>query len=220
MSSRRVERSLSVLAIGAHPDDIEYGAGGSIAQHVAAGHNVTFLMMTLGEQGGASGTARKKEAQNSAKVLGVRSVRFGGFKDTAVDVGIQSISVIAEVVRAIQPFRMYIPFPRDPHQDHRNTALASISASRGAAQVLAYESPQGVSDFKPEYFVPIGDAIGTKLKALKCFRSQRQKDYLKRSAIEGLARFRGFQVRTDYAEAFEIIRFVELLGERRTSARN
>jgi LmbE family N-acetylglucosaminyl deacetylase len=211
MSSRRLStKPLRVLAIGAHPDDIEYGAGSTIARHVNAGHEVRFLIMTAGERGGASGTTRKKEAKASAKVLGADRVSFAGFRDTLVE---QGIKTIRKIERAIEfaPDRVYIPFPRDLHQDHRNTAIASISATRMIPQVLAYESPLGVSSFLPTYYIPIRDEIERKLKALSCFHSQEQKDYLKRSAIEGLAKFRGFQVRTKYAEAFEIIRFVDQL---------
>jgi LmbE family N-acetylglucosaminyl deacetylase len=210
MYSRKPKRVVQrVLAIGAHPDDIEYGAGGTIACHVRAGHDVTFLVMTCGERGGATGRVRKREAHESAHILGVRSVIFAGFRDTMVGEGIRTIHRIEKVVQRNRPSRVYIPFPRDPHQDHHNTASASISATRMVPQVLAYESPLGVTNFAPTYYAPIDDGISVKLRALSCFGSQRHKDYLKRSSIEGLAKFRGFQVGTKYAEAFEIVRFVD-----------
>jgi LmbE family N-acetylglucosaminyl deacetylase len=165
--------------------------------------------MSLGEQGGVSGNTRRKEAQQSAKLLGVKSLCFAGFKDTRIEQGIRSIQRIEDVVRRLRPSRIYVPFSRDTHQDHRNTALASVSATRTVNQILAYESAVAVSDFAPSYYVSVDSTIELNRKALACFRSQRHKDYMNPSVIEARDRFRGLQARSTYAEAFEIVRFID-----------
>ena len=73
---------MKILAIGSHPDDLEYGCGGTLARYAQAGHQVTMLVMTCGERGGVPGT-RECEARASAAVLGAEII-FGGYEDTRV----------------------------------------------------------------------------------------------------------------------------------------
>jgi LmbE family N-acetylglucosaminyl deacetylase len=200
---------LKILAIGAHPDDIELGAGGTIARHVKNGDEVIFLILTYGEKTG-SRDIRKKEALMSAKKLNVKFVEFAGFPDTEIPNSIETINAIEQVIEKYKPQRVYTHCVKDIHQDHRAAAYASISAARKIPQVFSFESPLVHPNFTPQYFIDITDTIDLKIKALKCFKSQKVKEYLKAEAIEGLAKFRGFQAGIRYAEAFEVIRVVKM----------
>ena len=200
---------MKVLAIGAHPDDIELGAGGTIARHVKEGDEVHFLVITSGEQSGTR-LERESEAKESARVLKIKSIKFGGVPDTRVTDGIETIMVIENVINEIKPDRIYTQCTKDRHQDHRNAARATFSAARRVAEIFSYETPESYPSFAPECYVQITDTISQKILAMKKFRSQQNKRFFEADAIKGLAQFRGYQVGVPYAEAFEVIRLVRL----------
>ncbi len=90
-----------VLAIGSHPDDIELGCGGTLLAHVAAGHRVTMLVMTGGENGpvGADRNAsRRREQEHAAEILGA-DLRWGGLRDCAVTADATAIGVIEQAIQ-------------------------------------------------------------------------------------------------------------------------
>lgn len=198
-----------VLAVGAHPDDIELGCGGTVARHTKEGDKVHFLFLTCGEKSGKK-KARQKEALESAKILSVESVIFSGIPDTKVTDSIETILKIEEVIKRLKPDMVYTQCIKDRHQDHRNTALASFSAARRVRDVFSYESPDTYPNFNPQYYVQISKTISQKIEALKKYHSQQNKRYFEVEAIKGLARFRGYQIGIQYAEAFEVIRSIKL----------
>jgi LmbE family N-acetylglucosaminyl deacetylase len=199
---------MKVLAIGGHPDDVELGAGGTIARHVKEGDKVYFLVLTSGEQSGAK-SEREREARESARILKVESIMFGGIPDTRVADGIETIMVIENIINKIKPDRIYTQCPKDRHQDHRNTALATFSAARRVAEIFSYESPDSYPNFIPQYYVQIDSTISQKVLALKQYHSQQNKRFFEVSAIKGLAQFRGYQIGVPYAEAFEVVRMIK-----------
>jgi LmbE family N-acetylglucosaminyl deacetylase len=201
---------MKVLAIGAHPDDIELGAGGTVARHVKEGDEVHFLVLTFGEKTEKKEN-RKLEAEESARALKVKSLSFGDIEDTKVSEGIDTINIIEDAINRIKPNRVYTQCLKDRHQDHRNTAYASFSAARKVAEVFSYESPDSYPDFVPQYYIQISEnMMNTKIKALQNYNTQRNKPFLEAEAIKGLAMFRGYQVGILYAEAFEVARVVKL----------
>jgi LmbE family N-acetylglucosaminyl deacetylase len=198
---------MRVLGVGAHPDDIEHGAGGTVARHVKQGDDVHFLVLTFGEKGGDK-LQRKHEAEKSANILKAKSILFGGIPDTKVTDGIEAILAIEEVIDKIMPDRVYTQCPRDRHQDHRNAALATFSAARKVKEVFSYESPDSYPNFAPQYYVQITDTMSLKVRALRTFHSQQNRTYVGADAVRGLAQFRGYQVGVPYAEAFEVVRMI------------
>jgi LmbE family N-acetylglucosaminyl deacetylase len=204
---------MKVLAIGAHPDDIELGAAGALARHVQEQEKVYFLILSYGERSGDR-VDRMNEALASSKVLGVKEVKFLGIPDAQITDGIDTILGIENVINEIEPQRVYIHCTKDAHQDHRNAAFASVSAARNVHEIFSYESPLTHPNFSPQYFVEITDTMPLKIEALKNFNSQGGKDYTKAEAVEGLAKFRGLQVGVHYAEAFEVVRLVKRYGQK------
>ncbi|MBI2136188.1 PIG-L family deacetylase [Candidatus Woesearchaeota archaeon] len=200
-----------VLAIGAHPDDIEYGCGGTLLKHVKHGDDVYILVLTLGEQGekDKSAGARKKEAENSAKGIGVNGINFGNLKDTRVAHSIETISIIESLLDRINPDIIYTHNKNDTHQDHKNASLSTLSAARNVKTILMYESPSSTHEFKPQFFVSIDEFIEKKLELLKLHTSQERKRYMEIQALRGLAMFRGYEARAQFAEAFEVYRIVD-----------
>ena len=199
---------MKVLVVGAHPDDIELGAAGTIARHIKQGDEVIFLILSYGEKT-ADKRERMKEALMSAKTLNVENVEFAGFLDTQIPNGIETIMFIENMIDKYHPQRVYTHCAKDTHQDHRTVAHTTISAARRVPEIYSYESPLTHPNFNPQYFVDITDTLSLKLEALNNFSSQSNKNYLKAEAIAGLAKFRGFQAGVLYAEAFEVIRCVK-----------
>jgi LmbE family N-acetylglucosaminyl deacetylase len=198
---------MKVLAIGAHPDDIELGCGGTLAAHRDAGHEVAMLVMTSGERGPTDMGSRVQEQEDSAELLGAELL-WGGFQDGAIPEGRACVDVIQEAIAHIEPEVVYSHAPNDTHQDHRATAQGTISASRRLERLCLYEGPT-TTEFRPSVYVDIADQVEPKIDALRAHVSQVLKNGLvDLEAIEALARHRGFQARIRQAEAFETDRFV------------
>ena len=200
---------MKVLAIGAHPDDIEVGCSGTLAKYAKNGHEIYMLVMTEGHMGG-EGTIRKKEQTRSAKILKPRELIWGGYKDTLLEPHMnQMIHDIEAVIRKIDPDFIFVQHREDTHQDHRALANATVSATRYVRNVLFFEGPT-TQNFSPTIFVDIQDTLETKLAMLQAHRSQVAKTNIEGTAITDVARstavFRGIQGRVRFAEAFVPLR--------------
>jgi LmbE family N-acetylglucosaminyl deacetylase len=202
---------MNILAIGAHPDDIEIGCGGALARHVEKGDTVTMLIITKGGAGGASPEVREREAYAGAKELGVNanSCIVLSHIDTKVPTDDSLIKDIEDVVATAQPERAYIPYHQEIHQDHRTVSFAALSALRNTAQVLMYEGPSSFPNFTVDYWIDITNTLEKKQNSIRAHESQGHKEILKLEAITGMNRYRGFQCRRQYAEGFRVFRLFE-----------
>lgn len=197
---------MNVIAVGAHPDDVEIGAGGAIAHHSARGDTIRILIATRGGEL-SEPEVREREARTAADILGVDDVRFLDFEDTKVPYDDTIVKRIDAHVEDLDADRVYVHTEKDTHQDHKKTAQASVAATRNCSSVLAFESPSTRSSFAPEYYIPLSDKLlQRKIEAIKAHESQREKKYLEAEAMQGLARFRGRQANVTYAEAFQVVR--------------
>jgi LmbE family N-acetylglucosaminyl deacetylase len=199
---------MEIIAIGAHPDDLEYGCGGALYKLARAGHHISLLIMTRGEMGGDP-EIRQKEQEHSAKLLKAK-LFWGRFTDTQIPLTKETINTIEFFMKKIKPDLFFIPFPNDTHQDHRTVAQAAVSAARYVKNVLFYEVPTTV-DFSPaSVFIDISDALDKKTALLKSHRSQvfatRVADLTILEAARACALFRGLQNRVKYAEGFVPLR--------------
>ncbi len=201
---------MNILAIGAHPDDIEFGCGGTLLRYARAGHNVNLLVLTSGGYG-ADPFVRIKEQEESVKFLGGKGLFWGGFKDTELVDNRELILKIEEVVKKVEPQIVFLNYLDDIHQDHRASAQAGVSATRYVKEVLFYEVPT-TFNFEPDIFVDIKDVLEDKLHLLKLHASQ-----IDKTRVEGLtildsaiscATFRGYQGRVKYAEGFKALRIL------------
>lgn len=173
-------------------------------------HEVYILVLTRGEASGDP-EAREKECKAAAETIGADRLFFGDLRDARITDGIETIKVIENTIDTVAPDIVFSHSPKDAHQDHRNTHLASLSAARRIRKIFLYESPAALREFCPQLFVDIAETIDLKLKALTAFNSQASKPYLNGrvyNAIAGLAKFRGFQAGVAVAEAFEVARCI------------
>ena len=199
---------VNILAIGAHPDDIEFGCGGALIKYTQKGHRLFLLVMTGGGMGGAS-AVRIREQQASGEILAAEKIFWGGYEDTQLIVDTVLIGKIEAVIAEVKPDFIFCNFPDDTHQDHRHLAQAIMLATRYIRNVLFYEGPT-TQNFNPQVFVDISDTLERKVEALKAHKSQVMKTNIEDLSIVEVARssanFRGIQGRVKYAEAFHSLR--------------
>jgi LmbE family N-acetylglucosaminyl deacetylase len=131
-----------VLVVTAHPDDVDFGAGGTVASWTAAGTKVSYCVCTRGEASGQAGadraetaTRRMAEQRAAAAVLGVEDVTFLDHPDGAVTPSLQLRKDIARVIREVRPERVLTWSPQinwdrivTSHPDHRAVGEATIAA--------------------------------------------------------------------------------------------
>jgi LmbE family N-acetylglucosaminyl deacetylase len=204
-----------ILAIGAHPDDIEIGCGGTIRSFALQNADIYFIVATLGEKCIVRNIEekilfkkRKEESINASKYLGVKEIFFLGLPDTNVHHNGASVDAIEKYVKLLEPNFIFTHTKEDNHQDHRNVALATISACRRQKiNILHYEAPTTAQSFLPVVFNDISSAINYKIETLGFFSTQNEKMYLDKEAIKGLAKYRGYISGYEYAEGFEVAKY-------------
>lgn len=198
-------RDLTVLALGAHSDDIEIGAGGTLLRLDAevTGLRVRYVILTSDQQ-------RADEASASARAFLPQSdVEFTahGLRDGYLPVQWQAVKqALAEVAKDCTPDLILSPSPADAHQDHRTLAEIVPTVFRDCL-VLQYEIPKWDGDLgagRPTHYVPLSESH----MARKCqlladhFQTQHTKDWFDESTFRALARLRGVECRAPFAEAF------------------
>jgi LmbE family N-acetylglucosaminyl deacetylase len=198
---------LSVLAIGAHPDDIEIGAGGLLLGLAESQLQVRYVVLT--------GTAeRQQEARHAARSFmpaadlttdlfdlpeGRLPAAWGSVKE-----------ILEDIARACSPDVILAPSSADAHQDHRTVGELVPTVFRDQLY-LAYEIPKWDGDMsRPSMYVPLpASIVHRKVELLhKCFPSQRGRDWWDDEVFLGLARLRGMECRARYAEAFSCAKSV------------
>jgi LmbE family N-acetylglucosaminyl deacetylase len=213
---------MNILAIGAHPDDIEFGCGGTLIKYAGKGANVHLLVMTDGSRGGEP-DVRRREQERAARVLGAERIHWGGYRDTLLPTIRRLIDRMEVVLRSVRPDFIFVNYPEDTHQDHRQVARAAVSATRYTRNVLFYEGPTTVN-FTPTVFIDIGGEIRRKIRALRTHASQVMRTRIEATPIceiaEASAHFRGVQGRVRCAEGFAPLRlFINITGVPRALSR-
>ncbi|AWB88716.1 response regulator [Salinibacterium hongtaonis] len=159
-----------VLAIGAHPDDVELGVGGILLGHRSAGDAVHILTLSRGGKGGQV-SERQTEAFVSAEMLGAR-LHLEDLPDSEIAENEPTLSLIAKVVAEIRPTIVYVHSDHDMHQDHRAVHKAALLATRAVRSVSCYQSPSSTVDFRPNRFVAIDEFLDKKIQLVQAHKSQ------------------------------------------------
>ncbi len=198
---------LSVLALGAHPDDIEIGAGGLLLGLAESALQARYIVLT--------GTAeRHQEARNAAHAFmpgADLSIQLYDLPEGRLPAAWGSVKEILEAIaRTCSPDLVIAPSPDDAHQDHRIIGELVPTVFRDQLY-LAYEIPKWDGDMsRPSMYVPLpASTAHRKVELLhKCFPSQRDRDWWADEVFLGLARLRGMECRAPYAEAFRCAKSV------------
>jgi LmbE family N-acetylglucosaminyl deacetylase len=196
------EQVARVLVITAHPDDVDFGAAGTIAQWTDAGLDVSYCIVTNGEAGGSDPTVsrtemaaiRQAEQTAAAKQVGVHELHFLGYPDGRLETSIGLRRDIARVIRLLRPDRVVCQSPERnyarmgaSHPDHRAAGSAALDAvypdSRNPfafPELLAEEKLEAWTVREvwisgspaPTTYVDITDTFPRKVAALRCHVSQ------------------------------------------------
>lgn len=198
-----------VLAVGAHPDDVEIGCGATLLRHRDDGHPVTVLTLSRGAVGGPR-DARRQEAIASAIAMSAELL-MGDHTDTRMGDSTNLIEQIEGVIAVVRPSTVYVHSLADNHQDHRAVHNATVVAARRVEQVFCYQSPSSRNEFAPTKFVPVEETIEEKVGVLKHYRTQATRHYLDPELVVATARYWARQLpHARYAEPYEVIRATNL----------
>ncbi len=207
---------MRILAVGAHPDDIEYGCGGTLLLAARAGHEVHMLVATDGAAGGDP-AVRRREQETAAAMIGARQVIWGSFHDTHLKHDRELIAFVEAAVRNVEPDIVLVNHANDSHQDHQALAMSTTSAARYVRNVLYYHDYSTIA-FSSRNFVDIESVLDDKCRLLICHHSQVSREQPFRmdllESVRALANYYGYLGAMRYAEAFEPLRFncTPLLG--------
>ena len=168
--------NIKVVAIGAHPDDIEFGCAMRILHHVENGDTIIGIICSDGEKGGERET-RLKEAENAAKTMGIKKLYNLHFPDTNFPDMTIVKDAIEKIINKEKPSVVYTHFKEDIHQDHSVVAQASAIACRKVPNILTYKSPSTIlASFHPHLFhVGSEEDFQKKENILKVHQSQIKK---------------------------------------------
>ena len=205
VNGRRRRQQKRVLAIGAHPDDVEIGCGGALAKH-HADHDVLHILTLSRGAAGGDVNIRAVEAHNAAALVGAR-LEMASLRDTHITDGAETISIIEAAIRELQATHVYTHSLEDTHQDHRAVHAASLVAARGVPNVYCYQTPSSTVDFKPHRFVDITHVIEKKIDLIGAYKSQVDRmESIQPDVIVSTARYWGRFAGYVLAEPLRIVR--------------
>jgi LmbE family N-acetylglucosaminyl deacetylase/CheY-like chemotaxis protein len=214
---RKAASSSAVLAIGAHPDDVEVGAGGTLLSHVAQDHDVSTLVLTGGETVPAD---RSREASRAAELMGVRLFHVN-LADSSVSEGGATIAEITRVIEELSPDTIYAPSAHDLNPDHRNVHHATLVAARRVPRIFCYQTPSSTVEFRPSRFVPVDEFMDRKLAVIRSYTSQvKQRRYLDAELLRATSRYWSRYGHSRFVEPFEVARDTESDGTLDTESEN
>lgn len=197
--------AMRILAIGAHPDDIDVGCAG----YLQRGTERRMVVLSGGERGGHG---RMTEQSASASILDA-SLSVHGLPDTAIDHR-AAMSIIEAEVRDWAPDVVLTMSEDDTHQDHRAVADATRVAVRDLrGLVLAYCTPSSAELWQPNWFAAMTEEqMAVKLAAVACHRSQQERPYMAPEYIRSVGRYWAMVTRSQapYVEAYQLLRMREL----------
>jgi len=173
-----------ILAVGAHPDDIELSCGGLLLQMAERGYRFSMIDLTAGELG-SRGTReqRAKEAKAAAEFMGASARECLGLPDTKLAATDGAVRLMVECLRKYRPKLVVSMSPDDAHPDHAAAArivdraaffaglknFEADGAPHRVRQVIRYSRQP---EFRPSFVVDISDSVETKLAAVRCYESQ------------------------------------------------
>ena len=213
-----------IMAIGAHPDDIEFGCGGTLIRHVEDGDTVVYVCMT--NTVSIDGTTKEvlrtveeneRETNLGATELGAKYVHRLPFTDLHVPFSFESISEVEKLIKHYNPNTIYTHWAGDANQDHIATFRITMAAARYTKNIYCYEQipiPRLTENqMDVDYYVNITNQFCKKLKAAEHHRSQMEKYRMNvgidvADNLRTMARYRGIQANCRYAEAFKVIKQV------------
>lgn len=203
-----------ILVLAPHTDDGEFGCGGTINKLVTEGHDVHYAAFSACQQSVLPEFPSDiliTEVKAATKVLGIKPENLILFDYDVRTFGYHRQDILDDLIKLrseLAPDVIFMPDRNDVHQDHKTIAEEGLRAFKFSS-VLSYELPWNNITFTTSSFVHLDEAhVDVKAKALKEYQSQAHRPYSDEDFIKSLARIRGVQIGTKYAEAFDIVRWI------------
>lgn len=199
-----------VLALGAHPDDVELGCAGTLILARKAGVETHAAVMSHCEDEAppTKPDLRMDEFLRASEVTGAAPHSYRLPNRELPEHRRDVMGILERLQEDLRPDLVFIPFLEDPHQDHSTVATAAVRTFRRNETILQYEILRyGSHSFTPSLFVDVTDVLEAKLAALRCYESQlKARAYFDEESFRSLARTRGAQSGCPYAEGFVLYR--------------
>jgi LmbE family N-acetylglucosaminyl deacetylase len=204
----------NVYVLAPHTDDGELGAGATIAKLIAQGANVYYFAFSTAETSVPEGFAKdilKTEVMSATAKLGISKENVIIYNYEVRKLNYARQEILEDLIKRrklLAPDLVLMPSLNDIHQDHSTIAQEGLRAFKNTT-ILGYELIWNNLTFNTTSFVKLDKKyIQAKCDALKAYKSQAGRDYMSEEFIFALARTRGVQIGTKYAESFEVIRWV------------
>lgn len=209
-----MEKHRKVMVLAPHTDDGEFGCGGRIAKGIDAGEDLYYVAFSSCDESIPSDWPKdilKKEVKEATALLGIDPDhlilfnfpvrRFPQFRQDILE-------EMVKLNRDLRPELVLLPSTYDTHQDHNTISSEGFRAFKHCS-MLGYEIPWNNLTFSTNAFVFLEEThLVKKIEALRCYQSQSDRPYASEEFVRSLARSRGTQIGSQYAEAFEVIRWI------------
>ena len=209
-----VEKFKNVLVLAPHTDDGELGAGGTIARLIEHGANVYYAAFSTAEESIPEGMPKdtlKVEVSEATKRLGIPEENLMIYNYEVRKLSYARQEILEELIRIRKNMvfdLVLMPSMKDIHQDHTTIAQEGVRAFK-TTTILGYELIWNNLSFSTTSFIKLDRKhVEAKAYALGAYHSQSSRDYMSREFIFSLAKTRGVQIGAEYAESFEVIRWV------------
>lgn len=203
-----------VLVLAPHTDDGEFGCGGSVIRFIDEGKDVYYVAFSTAEESVPDPWPKdilKTEVIEATKRLGISKDKLIIYNFKVRELSYHRQEILEELVKInnnLCPDLVFMPSSNDLHQDHATVSSEGIRAFKNTT-ILGYEIPWNNIEFQTEAFIILSEEdINKKINALNAYNSQKGRSYANEEFIRSLARTRGVQMGSRYAEAFEVIRWV------------
>ncbi len=204
----------TILVLAPHTDDGELGCGGSIAKFVAEGKKIYYAAFSLCSQSlpeGLPADTLAHECKKATHHLGIPAENITLFDFEVRNFPKLRQDILEELVKLnkqISPDLVFIPSSTDIHQDHGVIHTEALRAYKNSS-LLGYELPWNHSQFNSTFFISLSEEnLNKKTGALKAYLSQAHRSYMQDDFTFSLAKVRGVQSNTQYAEAFEVYKLI------------
>lgn len=204
----------TVLAIGAHTDDLEIMCGGTLHRFALEKKNVFYAVFSCADrslpEGFEPGTTLQ-EASEATKVLGIKPTNLMFYDYDVRTFPTYRQEILEDLIalkKVVKPDLVITHNSNDTHQDHQTVSREVFRAFKQYSSIWGFESFKNNRVFTNDLYVPLtGEHMEKKLEAISKYESQLVKCDNK-DALMGLAKYRGAQINTPYAECFEVMRTI------------
>ncbi|MGM5483433.1 MAG: PIG-L deacetylase family protein [Nanobdellota archaeon] len=204
-----------ILILSPHTDDGELACGGTISRYIEEGNEVFYVAFSICEKSipeGYPDDILKKECIKATNVLGIKEENRFIFNFPVRNFPEYRQKILDKLINLkekINPDIIFMPSSKDIHQDHKTIYEEGLRAFK-TKSILGYEFMWNNFSFNTNYYIKLSEQnVLKKVKSVSKYETQNNRDYTKPDVIKGMCFFRGAQISSKFAEAFEVIRWVK-----------